>query len=178
MNNAAIAATQRVQSRLSSEVPLEDVRALYETNLFGLFAVTQAMLPLLRRSNAGRIVNLSSGLASLGNISSVTPEFLPVFRWPYASTKTAVNAMTIFLAKELQQTGIKVNAVDPGRTKTDMAKATGQATTRVNAVDPGIDMMPPSHTPQQAAQVAVHLATIHEDGPTGGFFDENGPLPW
>jgi NAD(P)-dependent dehydrogenase (short-subunit alcohol dehydrogenase family) len=162
VNNAGIAATTDVKSllkRLTSEITLADLRTLYETNVFGLFAVTQALLPLLRRSNAGHIVNVSSGLASLGSISGLAPEFFQSFNFGYASTKSAINSLTIFLANELAQTGIKVNAVDPGPTATDMNR---QA----------------SRTPAQAARVAVRFATIGADGPTGGFFDENGPLPW
>ncbi|GCE50357.1 NADP-dependent 3-hydroxy acid dehydrogenase YdfG [Thermosporothrix hazakensis] len=156
VNNAAIAPSTW---RPASDVPLEEVRALYETNVFGLLAVTQAMLPLLRRSSAGRIVNISSGMASLSRMSQVPPEILQAFPVSLASSKTTVNALTLFLAKELERTGIKVNAVDPGPTAT--------------ARNPR-----GSRTPQQAARVAVHFATIADDGPTGGFFDENGSLPW
>jgi NAD(P)-dependent dehydrogenase (short-subunit alcohol dehydrogenase family) len=141
------------------EVHLEAIRTLYETNVFGLFAVTQAMLPLLSHSSAGRIVNVSALLASLGSLSSAPASVLQPFSWPYAASKAAVNTMTIFLAKDLEQTAIKVNAVDPGRTATSMNP---QAT----------------RTPEQAAQVIVRFATLPDDGPTGGFFDENGSLPW
>ncbi|QBD75754.1 SDR family oxidoreductase [Ktedonosporobacter rubrisoli] len=156
VNNAAIAPVQDSQPK---ERPLDKIRAIFETNVFGLFAVTQAMLPLLHRSSAGRIVNVSSGLASLGTLSNAPAAALRPFSWPYPSSKTAVNSITIFLAKQLEQSAIKVNAVDPGRTATAMNP---QAT----------------RTPAQAAQTIVHYATLASDGPSGGFFGEAGSLPW
>ena len=109
------------------------------------------MLPLLSHSSAGRIVNVSSGLASLGSLSSAPASVLQLFHWPYPSSKAAVNTMTIFLAKAFEQTALKVNAVDPGRTATRMNP---QAT----------------RTPEQAAQIIVCFATLPDD--------ENGLLPW
>jgi NAD(P)-dependent dehydrogenase (short-subunit alcohol dehydrogenase family) len=156
VNNAAIALAS---GELSQKGQFDAIRTLYETNVFGLFAVTQAMLPLLSHSSAGRIVNVSSGAASLSILSSAPASVLQPLGWPYPSSKAAVNTMTIFLAKELEQTAIKVNAVDPGRTATSMNP---QAT----------------RTPEQAAQVIVRFATLPDDGPTGGFFGENGLLPW
>ncbi|BCL84546.1 dehydrogenase [Ktedonobacteria bacterium brp13] len=156
VNNAAIISPEKA---LPSSLSLAALRTTYETNVFGTFAMTQAMVPLLQRSEAGRIVNMSSGLASLGIISGAAPEILMAFNLAYCSSKTMVNAMTIFFAKELQQTGIKVNAADPGAVATEMNPTA-------------------SRTPQQGAKVAVHLATLPDDGPTGGFFDENGVQPW
>jgi NAD(P)-dependent dehydrogenase (short-subunit alcohol dehydrogenase family) len=155
VNNAAIGFAS---GELSQKGHFDAIRTLYETNVFGLFAVTQAMLPLLSHSSAGRIVNVSSGF-SLSLLSSAPASALQPFSWPYPSSKAAVNTMTIFLAKELEQTAIKVNAVDPGRAATRMNP---QAT----------------RTPEQAAQVIARFATLPDDGPTGGFFGENGLLPW
>jgi NAD(P)-dependent dehydrogenase (short-subunit alcohol dehydrogenase family) len=159
VNNAAIGLAPGELSELSQKGQFDAIRTLYETNVFGLFAVTQAMLPLLSHSSAGRIVNVSSEAASLGSLSSAPASVLQPLGWPYPSSKAAVNTMTIFLAKELEQTAIKVNAVDPGRTATSMNP---QAT----------------RTPEQAAPVIVRFATLPDDGPTGGFFGENGLLPW
>jgi NAD(P)-dependent dehydrogenase (short-subunit alcohol dehydrogenase family) len=134
------------------------MRAVYETNVFGVVAVTNAMLPLLKRSPAARIVNVSSGLASItGHAApnSSMPYFLA-----YGSSKSAVNAITVQYARELRDTAIKVNACAPGYCATDLNAHQGH------------------RTPAQGARVAIDLAMIGEDGPTGGYFDENGALPW
>lgn len=144
-----------------SELAIEIYRAIYETNVFGVFAVTKAMLPLLRRSDAGRIVNMSSTMGSLSlnsDPNSIYGQMPPLLA--YNSSKTAVNAITIFFANELRNTNIKVNAVSPGYVATDLNNHTGFL------------------TPQQGAKVPVTFATLAADGPTGGFFDENGAIPW
>jgi NAD(P)-dependent dehydrogenase (short-subunit alcohol dehydrogenase family) len=144
----------------ASQCQLENLRKTFETNFFGAFAVTKALLPLLRKSTAGRIVNLASDLASLANTSDPNWALYPHIFFSYSSSKVAINAMTVALAKELQGTAIKVNSADPGFTATDMNNFTGPKPT------------------QQAARVPVRLATLPPDGPTGGYFDENGPVPW
>ena len=136
------------------------LRRTFETNVFGVVAVTQAMLPMLRKSSAGRIVNLSSGLASLAQNSDPNWAFDSVNLLAYNSSKTALNAVTVQFAKELRDTPIKVNAADPGYTATDM---NGHSGTR---------------TVEQGATAAVRLATLPDDGPTGSFFDEDGVVPW
>jgi NAD(P)-dependent dehydrogenase (short-subunit alcohol dehydrogenase family) len=123
-------------------------------------AVTKAMLPLLRKSATGRIVNVSSGLGSIMQASDRHYEFFQVHNVPYQSSKVAVNAITVAFAKELAGTHIKVNAADPGFTDTDFNNHRGHRTV------------------EQAAMVIVHLATLGEDGPTGSFQDENGNIPW
>jgi NAD(P)-dependent dehydrogenase (short-subunit alcohol dehydrogenase family) len=143
-----------------SQVTMDMLRGTYETNVFGVVAVTQAMLPLLRKSTAGRIVNLSSGLGSLTQNSDSTWPFADKKFLAYNSSKTALNAVTVQFAAELKDAGIKVNAADPGYTATDMNKHQG------------------FRTVDQGATAAVRLATLPADGPTGGYFDENGPLPW
>ena len=159
VNNAGISLKEgRV---LPSELPVEVFRAMYETNVFGVFAVTRAMLPLLRRSEAGRIVNLSSPMGSLSlnsNPQSFYARMPPLLA--YNSSKTAVNAITVFFANELRDTNIKVNAVSPGYVATDLNDFSGML------------------TPEQGAKVPVTFATLPADGPTGGFFDENGAVPW
>jgi NAD(P)-dependent dehydrogenase (short-subunit alcohol dehydrogenase family) len=144
-----------------SELAVEVFRATYETNVFGVFAVTKAMLPLLRRSDAGRIVNMSSPMGSLSlnsNPASFYAQMPPLLA--YNSSKTAVNAITVFFANELRNTSIKVNAVSPGYVATDLNDHSGML------------------TPEQGAKAPVTFATLPADGPTGNFFEENGAVPW
>ncbi len=159
VNNAGISLREgRVPP---SELAVEVFRATYETNVFGMFAVTKAMLPLLRRSDAGRIVNLSSPVGSLSlnsNPDSFYARMPPLLA--YNSSKTVVNAITVFFANELRNTNIKVNSVSPGYVATDLNDHSGLL------------------TPQQGAKVPVAFATLSADGPTGGFFEENGAVPW
>jgi NAD(P)-dependent dehydrogenase (short-subunit alcohol dehydrogenase family) len=155
VNNAGIFTDDTPPSGLHMEV----LRRTYETNVFGPVAITQAMLPLLRRSPAGRIVNMSSGLGSLTQISDPGWEFSNLNLLAYNSSKTALNAVTVQFAKELRDMAVKVNSADPGYTATDMNSHQG------------------TRSVEQGARVAVRLATLPADGPTGGFFDENGPLP-
>ncbi|WP_218651767.1 SDR family NAD(P)-dependent oxidoreductase [Nostoc sp. C052] len=143
-----------------SQVEVETLRHTYETNVFGVFAVTKTFLPLLKKSKAGRIVNLSSGLGSLTKNSDPNYEFANFKLLAYNSSKTAVNAITVLLAAELKDTAIKVNAADPGFTATDINQYQGYRTV------------------EQGAIAAVRLATLPDDGSSGGFFDENGVLPW
>ena len=156
VNNAAIAQ----DSVPPSQLDMATLRRTFETNVFGGVAVTQAMLPMLRKSSAGRIVNLSSGLASLAQNSDPNWAFDSVNLLAYNSSKTALNAVTVQFAKELRDTPIKVNAADPGYTATDM---NGHSGTR---------------TVEQGATAAVRLATLLDNGPTGSFFDEDGVVPW
>jgi NAD(P)-dependent dehydrogenase (short-subunit alcohol dehydrogenase family) len=159
VNNAGISLREgRVPP---SELDVEVFRKTYETNVFGVFAVTKAMLPLLRRSDAGRIVNLSSPVGSLSLNSdpqSFYAQMPPLLA--YCSSKTAVNAITVFFANELRQTNIKVNAVSPGYVATDLNDHNGFL------------------TPQQGATLPVTFATLPADGPTGGFFEADGGVPW
>ncbi|MBD2519183.1 SDR family oxidoreductase [Nostoc sp. FACHB-973] len=143
-----------------SQVDIQTLRHTYETNVFGVFAVTKALLPLLKKSTAGRIVNISSGLGSLTLNLDPNYEFANMKLVAYNSSKTAVNALTVLFAAELKDTPIKVNAADPGFTATDINQNQGYRTV------------------EQGAKAAVRLATLPDDGSTGGFFDENGVLPW
>ena len=136
------------------------LRRTYETNVFGLVRVTQALLPLLRRSDAGRIVNISSGLGSLTLNSDPSSPFASAKYLAYNSSKSAVNAITVQLAWELRDTKVKVNAADPGYVATDMNQHQG-----VRSVE-------------QGAATPVRLATLPQDGPTGGYFNDEGPVPW
>src|SRR5277367_916871 len=103
-----------------SVVSLNEVRAVWETNVFGVLAVTQAMLPLLREAPAARIVNVSSGVGSLTRTSDPAFPYRSIFGPVYSASKTALNAITLAMAIELETTGIKVNAACPGYTKTNL----------------------------------------------------------
>ncbi|AQZ71430.1 3-oxoacyl-[acyl-carrier protein] reductase [[Actinomadura] parvosata subsp. kistnae] len=166
VNNAAITGSGQVSpqdavDQIPSTVDLDMVRAVFETNVFGVIALTNALLPLLRRSPAPRIVNVSSGGGSLTIMSN--PEG-PMTALPasaaYSPSKTALNALTVQYANELRKDGILVNAAAPGYVATDINNHSGVL------------------TPAQGATVVVHLATLPADGPTAGFFDANGPMPW
>ena len=156
VNNAGIAIDDGPPSRVS----MDALRRTYETNVFGLVRVTQALLPLLRRSDAGRIVNLSSGLGSLTLNSDPSWPFASVKYLAYNSSKSAVNAITVQLAWELRDTPVKVNAADPGYVATDMNQNQGVRTV------------------EQGAATPVRLATLPAGGPTGAYFNDEGPLPW
>jgi len=143
-----------------SELDVSVLKETFDINFFSMFAVTKAMLPLVRKSSAGRIVNMSSGLGSLTQHSDPNYEFYKVKALAYCSSKTAINQLTIFLAYELSDTNIKVNSADPGFTATDLNHFRG------------------SRSVEEASRVVVRLATLPKNGPTGGFFDENGAVPW
>lgn len=158
VNNAGIAVEWGVEP---TEVPVQKLRDTYETNLFGAVAVTNAMLPLLRRSAAGRIVNVSSGLGSLALAADpgTPPAQRPVILG-YNSSKAALNSVTVMYASLLRDGPIKVNAANPGYCATDLNHHSGH------------------RTAAQGAAIAVRLATLPADGPSGGFFEDEGPVPW
>jgi NAD(P)-dependent dehydrogenase (short-subunit alcohol dehydrogenase family) len=169
VNNAAISNTRRrpgesveeySKSTRPSVVSLDEVRAVFETNVFGVVAVTQAMLPLLREAPAARIVNVSSGVGSLTRNSDPAYPWRSIFGPVYPASKTALNAMTLAMAIELESTGIKVNAACPGFTKTNLNNYTG------------------TQTVEEGAREPVRLALLGPDGPTGTFSNASGPLPW
>ena len=166
VNNAGITGSGRVKpqdalDQVPSTVDLGMVRAVFEANVFGVIAVTNAMLPLLRRSAAPRIVNVSSGAGSL--TIAADPDG-PLAGLPasaaYSPSKTALNALTVQYANELRKDGILVNAADPGFVDTEINDHTGYL------------------TPSQGAEIVVRLATLGADGPTAGFFNASGPVPW
>jgi NAD(P)-dependent dehydrogenase (short-subunit alcohol dehydrogenase family) len=167
VNNAAISHTGKpgrslaeiVKSNRPSVASLEEVRAVFETNVFGVIAVTQAMLPLLREAPAARIVNVSSSTGSLTLNSDPADHRRAIFG-TYSSSKTALNAITLAFALDLESTGIKVNAACPGFTATDLNNFEG------------------TRTVEQAAREPVRLALLGPEGPTGTYSDENGPVPW
>ncbi|TPI43082.1 SDR family NAD(P)-dependent oxidoreductase [Mesorhizobium sp. B3-1-6] len=143
--------------RPPSRESVADMKATYDVNVFGPVRVTQAFLPLLLAAPAARIVMVSSYLGSLARAAgnSQSPNVMG-----YGSSKTALNAVTLSFARELAPRGIMVNAAAPGYTATDLNAHRG------------------GRTVQQAAEIIVRLATLEQGGPTGGYFDENGALPW
>lgn len=134
------------------------MRATFETNVFGLIRVTRAFLPLLHKSPAPVIVNLSSGLGSLADLSNPDSyvHFYPGLSYP--ASKATVNAITVQYAKAFP--GIRVNAVDPGYTRTDLNGRTG------------------TQTVEEGAAIIVAMARIGPDGPTGTFASAHGPVAW
>ena len=158
VNNAGIADLNG--DGLPRVVKLETVERTFRTNFFGALIVTQAMLPLLRKSSAGRIVNVSSGLVSLEKSSDEKWAFTKYKYLAYSASKAALNMLTVQLAFELRDTGIKVNSAEPGFTATDLNQHRGYQTV------------------EQGAAAAVSLATLSQDGPTGGFFSTAGRVPW
>ncbi len=168
VNNAGISHVDKpgwtleeaARSGRASVASLAEVHAVFETNVFGVIAVTQAMLPLLRQAPAARIVNVSSGAGSLTLNADPNRPHRELFGPGYGASKTALNAVTLAFAIELESTPIKVNAACPGFTATDLNNFQG------------------TRTVQQAAREPVRLALLGPDGPTGTLSDENGPVPW
>lgn len=157
INNAGIPGIQPIPP---SRQPLDDIRAIYETNVFGPIRVTQAFLPLLKAAGDACVVMVSSGLGSLGWLSDPANQFYPVNILGYNSSKTALNAVTVSFAKELKEAGIRVDAADPGYTATDFNGHTGYRTV------------------EQAAAGIAWLATRDASGPTGGFYFDGEQVPW
>jgi NAD(P)-dependent dehydrogenase (short-subunit alcohol dehydrogenase family) len=160
VNNAGVMNEKGWTKNTTSETTMENLRATFETNLFAVFAVTKAMLPLLKKSEAGRIVNVSS---ILGSVSLQATKGSPTYStklFAYNASKAALNVLTISLAHELRGTKIKVNSAHPGWVKTDL----GGSAAPMNVVE--------------GAKTEVELATIGEDGPTGGFFHMGEEIAW
>lgn len=144
-----------------SELTVEAFQKTFDTNVFGVFRVTKALLPLLKRSKHGRIVNISSGLGSLArNADPNNSLTMRNMLLAYCASKAALNMMTIQFANELKSMGIKVNSANPGFTATDMNQNRG------------------TRTVEQGAATPVRLALLSDEGPTGGVFSDDGPEPW
>ena len=144
----------------ATDVPGDLLHKVFETNFFAPVALTRALLPLIKKSPAGRIVNLSSILASLALHANPESPIYNSKSFAYDASKTALNAFTIHLAYDLRDTNIKVNSAHPGWVKTDMGG---------------------EHAPMEVkdgAKTSVALATLPSDGPTGGYFHLGQPLPW
>lgn len=147
-----------------SGLSVESIERTFDVNLYGVLRVTQAFLPHLRKAKAGRIVNVSSTLGSLTALSDPNHFLAPLVpqfpNFAYAASKSALNALTAWLAIELRGTDIKVNTLCPGYNATDMNNHTG------------------TQPPSEGAKVVVRAATFGADGPSGTFFDANGAVGW
>jgi NAD(P)-dependent dehydrogenase (short-subunit alcohol dehydrogenase family) len=144
----------------SSTVTQDILHKTFETNFFALVALTQTLLPLIRKSPAGRIVNLSSILGSLTLHSDPSSPIYGMKAFAYDASKTALNAFTVHLAHELRDTMIKVNSAHPGWVKTDMGGSSAPMEV------------------SEGGKTSVQLATLPDDGPNGGYFHLGQPLPW
>jgi NAD(P)-dependent dehydrogenase (short-subunit alcohol dehydrogenase family) len=144
----------------ASDVPLDLLHKVFETNFFAQVALTKALLPLLKKSPAGRIVNLSSILGSLTLQADPNSPIYHAKSFAYDASKTALNAFTVHLAYELRDTNIKVNSAHPGWVKTDMGGQ--QAPMELS----------------EGGKTSAALATLPDDGPSGGYFHLGQPLPW
>lgn len=168
INNAAIARANGeksetmesyIQRSRATLISVDEVRTIWETNVFGVLAVTQAFVPLLRGSKAARIINVSSGLGSLA-INAAPHPYRATFNPGYGASKTALNAITLAFAIDLEAEGIKVNAVTPGFTSTALNNYEG------------------TETVEQGAAEAVRVA-LDSEGPTGTFTGSiNETFPW
>jgi NAD(P)-dependent dehydrogenase (short-subunit alcohol dehydrogenase family) len=159
VNNAGIEARAEDNSVPgAADLTADTMRAVFETNVFGLVRVTRAFLPLLARSGAPVVVNLSSGLSSLSRVSAPGTA---VYDYPgvaYPASKSAVNMLTVQYAKAFPS--MRINCVEPGYTATDLNGNTG------------------TQSVEQGAEIIVRMAQIGPHGPTGGLFDAHGPIPW
>ncbi|MGW5261651.1 SDR family NAD(P)-dependent oxidoreductase [Microbispora sp. NPDC004025] len=159
VNNAGIEERTETNAVTGAAGTTADMmRRVFETNVFGLVRVTHAFLPLLERSAAPVVVNVSSGLASL---AGATTPGSPGYAYPgvaYPASKSAVNMITVQYAKAFP--GMRINAVEPGYTATDLNGRTG------------------TQTVEEGAEIIVRMARLGPDGPTGGYFDARGRLPW
>ncbi|MCB5186503.1 SDR family oxidoreductase [Methylobacillus caricis] len=160
VNNAGVLKENLIGVNNSSTVSSTVLHETFEINLFAVIELTQKLLPLIKLASAGRIVNLSSILASLTLHSMADSPIEPAKGFAYNASKTALNAYTVHLAHELKNTNIKINAAHPGWVKTQLGG---------------------EHAPMEvedSSKTSVRLATLNQDGESGGFFHENDALPW
>jgi len=160
VNNAGVIAEDLVGKNSSSFVPQSVLKQTFQTNFFAVVLLTQELLPLLMKSVAGRIVNLSSVVGSLTLHSMENSPIDPAKAFAYNASKTALNAFTVHLAHELKGTNIKVNSAHPGWVKTELGGPHAQMEIK------------------DSFRTSVRLATLDNHGPTGGFFHETETLPW
>jgi len=160
INNAGIQAEMVDGTTVigAAELTAEVMRATFETNVFGTVRVLHAFLPLLQRSAAPVVVNVSSGLASLTRVTTVGTSTYAYPGVSYPASKTAMNMLTVQYAKAFPN--MRINAVEPGFTKTDLNAHTGILTV------------------EQGAEMIVRMAQVSPDGPTGGYFGAEGTIPW
>jgi NAD(P)-dependent dehydrogenase (short-subunit alcohol dehydrogenase family) len=163
VNNAGVL-PEATASGIARPLDLRMVRETFETNVFGAVTVIQTFLPLLRRSAAGRIVNVSTTMGSLSDQSDPSSPYYEVVVPAYQSSKAALNVITVALAKLLSDTQIKVNSVCPGWVQTDLGGPENRAAAPLTAAE--------------ASRIVVEMALITDDGPNGQFVDRNGPVAW
>ena len=160
INNAGISPEYAAGQLSPSQLPAATIRRIYDTNFFGALSVLQAFVPLLKKSEAPRVVNVASEIGSLANISNPDWFAYGVNTLGYSSSKTALNALTVAFAKEFNDAKWKINSACPGWVKTELgtADAPGEV--------------------EDGARIYVTLATLPPDGPTGQFFNASGPIAW
>lgn len=149
VNNAAVYLDEGVSVL---DVEMDTVRATFETNLYGPLRLCQAFVPMMRQRNYGRVVNISSQMGTISEMSGYTSA--------YRMSKAALNALTRIVASETREKNIKINSMCPGWVRTDMGGAGA------------------SRSPQQGADTAIWLATLPDDGPTNGYFRDRKPIAW
>tara|TARA_E500000075_G_scaffold103382_1_gene95506 strand:- start:1274 stop:2005 length:732 start_codon:yes stop_codon:yes gene_type:complete len=160
INNAGVLLTGNLFVTNSSSVGDKDIKDTFQTNLFSVISLTQKLLPLIKKSDAGRIVNVSTILSSLTLHSAKDSPISPAKEFAYNASKTALNAFTIHLANELKDTKIKVNSGHPGWVKTEL----GGPNAPIEVKD--------------SFETSLRLATLDENGPTGGLFHKDEIIPW
>jgi len=160
INNVGVLLTGNLFVTNSSSISDNDLKETFQTNFFSVVSLTQALLPLIKKSVAGRIVNVSTILSSLTLHSAENSPISPAKELAYNASKTALNAYTVHLAMELKDTKIKVNSGHPGWVKTEL----GGPNAPVEVKD--------------SYKTSLHLATLDDDGPTGGLFHEENIIPW
>ena len=160
INNAGVLLTGNLFVTNSSSVSDKDIKDTFQTNLFSVISLTQKLLPLIKKSDAGRIVNVSTILSSLTLHSAKDSPISPAKEFAYNASKTALNAFTIHLANELKDTNIKVNSGHPGWVKTEL----GGPNAPIEVKD--------------SFETSLRLATLDENGPTGGLFHKDEIIPW
>ena len=160
INNAGVLLTGNLFVTNSSTISDKDLKDTFQTNFFSVISLTQKLLPLIKKSNAGRIVNVSTILSSLTLHSAKDSPITPAKEIAYNASKTALNAFTIHLAIELRDTNIKVNSGHPGWVKTELG-------------GPNAPM-----EVEESYKTSFRLATLDDDGPSGGLFHENDMIPW
>jgi NAD(P)-dependent dehydrogenase (short-subunit alcohol dehydrogenase family) len=160
INNAGVLLTGNLFVTNSSTISNKDLKDTFQTNFFSVISLTQKLLPLIKKSNAGRIVNVSTILSSLTLHSAKDSPITPAKEIAYNASKTALNAFTIHLAIELKDTNIKVNSGHPGWVKTELG-------------GPNAPM-----EVEESYKTSLRLATLDDEGPSGGLFHENDIIPW
>lgn len=164
VNNAGVLPEATAADQVANPIDLRMFKATFDTNVFGAVAVTEAFLPLLGAAPAGRIVSVSSTMGSLADQADPESGYYGMIVPAYQSSKAALNSMTIALSKALADTPIKANAVCPGWVKTDLGGPENKAAAPM--------------TPEEGAAIITRMALLDADGPSGGFFDQNGSVRW